>query len=82
MKIVRITDDRYVLDVGTDMSYEKMEMIKSYWEEWWATESIIPTVLVLGGAKEPLEYEDRREPDVSRLTAIEEKLDHIWEALS
>ena len=82
MKVIRITDDRYLLDAGPHVTRAMAAEIGDRWVEWWRTEFTVPTALVLGGTEVPLEYEDRREPDVGRLTAVEEKLDRIWDAIS
>ena len=82
MKIIRITDNRYILDAGPHATHAMAAEIGDRWTEWWRTEFTTPTVLVLGGVEVPLEYEDRRESDVGRLTTLEEKIDRIWDALS
>ncbi len=39
MKLIRLTDDRYILDAGPDVRPAQLEEIRRYWEEWWTTHS-------------------------------------------
>lgn len=73
MKLIRLTDDRYVLDAGPDVRPVDLDAIRAYWKDWWEQHpEEIPEVIVFGGSKVPLEYEDRREPDIeSRLASLE-----------
>ncbi len=72
MKLIRLTEDRYVLDAGKDIVPAQMDLIRGYWTEWWHVHLTEPSVFVIGGTEYPVEYEDRREPDVeSRLRSLE-----------
>lgn len=82
MKLIRITDDRYVLDAGPRMTSAMAAEIGDRWTEWWRTKHTVPAILVVGGTEIPLEYEDRREPDVGRLTMLETKVDLLLDMLS
>lgn len=83
MKLIRLTDDRYVLDCGSDLRRDEMEHLRSYWEDYWKPPvGDFPPLFVVGGVAVPLEYEDRRDPDAIQMARIEEKLDRILEALS
>ena len=74
MKLVRITEDRYILDAGdANLTPHHVDEIRRYWAEWW--EKIpgeIPEFIVISGTKFPLVYEDHRESDIEqRLQALE-----------
>lgn len=72
MKLIRLTDDRYLFDAG-QIDQRTLEEIRHYWDAWWEEHHTHPTVMVIGGIEQPIEYEDRREPDIeSRLRALEE----------
>jgi hypothetical protein len=77
MKLIRLTDDRYILDMGPDADARQVEELKAYWEDWWKTEKDFPRVVILGGVAVPLEFEDRRDPAQQRLAAIEKRLDRL-----
>ena len=62
-----------------------MDELQTFWKRWWdQNPNGIPSTVVIGGSEIPLEYEDRREPDIeSRLRALEEhihftEIDHGW----
>jgi len=75
VKLIRLTDDKYIFDAGPDMTASRMEEIRKFWDEWWATETERPSVVVVGGHEYPLAYEDRREPDIeARLRRLEEHI--------
>ena len=82
MKVIRLTDTRYILDAGTSITSEGAAQLGDAWRDWWEKEDDPPTVLIVGGSKIPLEYEDHRDPDAIQMSRIEEKLDRIWDALS
>jgi hypothetical protein len=83
MKLIRLTDDRYILDCGKEARASDVERIREHWADWWTAHPGGPaTSFVIGGSSEPIEYEDRRDPDAVQMARIEEKLDRIWEALS
>jgi len=78
VKLIRLTDDRYVLDAGPDIVPYQLDAIRAYWQDWWRTESDIPQVVVFGGLTIPLEYEDRRDADiVGRFDRLEERVEAI-----
>jgi len=74
MKLIRLTDDRYVLDAGPDITPAQLDAIGQYWKEWWAKNpGATPEAIVLGGGIGPLEYEDRRTSDLEgRVQRLEE----------
>lgn len=80
MKLIRLTDDRFVLDAGPDVRAEQVEALGAYWKDWWEKNpGVTPEMMVLGGIEIELTYEDRREPDIEvRLKAIELSLADIW----
>lgn len=72
MKLIRLTDDRYVLDSEMELTQEESWQISEYWKNWWATELTTPGIIVFNGKDYPLTYEDRREPDIeARLQFLE-----------
>lgn len=73
MKLIRLTDDRYILDAGDAIAAAQVEEIRHYWEDWWKTHSEFPQAIVIGGNREPLIYEDRRDADIeNRVKALEQ----------
>lgn len=77
MKLIRLTDDRYILDAGPEIRADQLEEIRHYWEDWWKETGTHPLAMVIGGSVIPLTYEDRREPDIeSRLRRLEAHLHH------
>ena len=90
MKLIRLTDDRFVLDGGSEVRADQMAAITEWWKEWWERNpGSVPEVAVFGGSATPLEYEDRREPDIeSRLRFLESHVhiiathDEGWEVMS
>jgi len=80
VKLIRLTDERYVLDVGPDATQEFMYRIHDAWEAWWRDypkDGAVPTTFVVGGGTYPLEYEDHRDPESQRLAAIEARLSDL-----
>jgi hypothetical protein len=76
VKLIRLTDDRYILDAGTDIVPEQMEQLNSYFSAWWATHAEHPMTVVIGGIETPLEYEDRRTSDLEgRVKRLEDRID-------
>lgn len=69
MKLIRLTDDRYVLDLGPGTSASTVDAAREYWKDWWEHHGEIPTVFIIGGVEVPLEYEDRRDADIERRVA-------------
>ena len=79
MKLIRLTDDRYLLDAGPDIDQRQMEDLQSFWKDWWKTNTEVPTVVVFGGISSPLEIEDRRLSDVeARLKRLEAHFHKVW----
>lgn len=74
MKLIRLTDDRYILDTESDrISSQQFEEISRYWEEWWERQTVRPSVIVFGGSAHSLVYEDRRDSDLeARVKRLEE----------
>jgi hypothetical protein len=73
MKLIRLTDDRYVLDAGP-VNQERLEAINQYFDEWWQEHSEYPKTMVIGGQSIELEYEDRRDSDLEARVKRLEKL--------
>lgn len=73
MKLIRLTDDRYVLDAGL-VDQERLEAINQYFDEWWQEHSEYPKTMVIGGLAFELEYEDRRDSDLEARVKKLEKL--------
>lgn len=72
MRIVRLTEDKFVLDAGRDMTSERVQELGRLWTEWWEEHGTVPTAFVIGGHREPLEYVDARVSDLEgRLLALE-----------
>ena len=82
MKVIRLTDDRYIIDAGPDGNRDFIEHLGRAWDNWWATHPDPPSALVLSGRTFELVYEDRRDPGAIQMARIEEKLDRILEKLS
>ena len=83
MKIIRLSDDHLILDAGDDVPQPRINEIGEALERWWTGHKPddIPTTLVIGGQPEPIEYEDRRLPDIEgRLALLEARVDHLWQA--
>lgn len=75
MKLIRLTDSRWVLDAGNQMDQQRSQQVQEYFERWLQTNREIPAFIVIGGQREKLEYEDRREPDIEkRLKRIERRI--------
>lgn len=69
MKLTRIADDKWMLELPPDTDPATMRRYSTAWTEWWLDHTEAPLALML----EPLEYLDRREPDIeSRLRRIEQ----------
>ena len=73
MKLIRLTDDRYILDAGPDMYPDDFKELERVWTDWWNTHpGVVPQMLVIGGAPVKVEYDDRRESNVEvRLQRLE-----------
>lgn len=82
MKLIRLTDDRYVLVPDRNLPTAAVKMISAQFDEWQRGGGTDPAHLLVFGMA--VEYEDRRRPpsDVDdRLAAIEDglaKLLHHW----
>lgn len=77
MKIIRLTEDRYVIDCGPDVRRDQVEEIQRFWERWFSDHLTHPTAFTYGGTTVPVEYEDRRTPDIEeRLAALEAAVIH------
>ena len=75
MKLIRISENDYILDAGKDIRPEQVEAIRLKWKEWRERGDPFEIAMANG-----IDYEDRREPDIeSRLRAIEERLHEIEE---
>lgn len=81
MKLVRLTDTRYILDAGPDIDMQQVEEIQKYWIDWWRKDTEVPTMIIIGGIVHPLEYEDRREPDIEGRLAFLENHVHMANTL-
>lgn len=78
MKLIRLTDDRYILDAGPDLTQERAEQISQYFVDWWRRDhTVVPRVVIVGGSEIPLEYEDRREPDIEARLEFLENHTHV-----
>ncbi|HEY6010028.1 MAG TPA: hypothetical protein VIX18_01055 [Nitrospirota bacterium] len=66
MKIIRLTDDRYVIDVGPSCTAEAAHELANQWANWWATATTMPTALLVNGISTPLEYEDHRDSNIEK----------------
>lgn len=73
MKLIRLTDQRYILDAGPNLTQQQAEQIKVQFNDWWRTDHTdVPLAIIVGGDRVELEYEDRREPDIEgRLRLLE-----------
>jgi hypothetical protein len=76
VKLIRLTDDRYVLDAGPGIRADHLAMLRDYWKAWWQEHpGEIPAAFVIGGHEVPLEYEDRRDADIeARVAALEREV--------
>jgi hypothetical protein len=72
MKLIRLTDDRWVLAIGNQVTSRQAQELGDAWTEWWEKPTGDRPLALLGS---PIEYEDRREPDIeARLRRIEEHI--------
>lgn len=73
MKLIRLTDDHYILDAGPDIDMQRVEEMQRWFADWWSKETTVPTTAIIGGSKVPLEFEDRRTSDLEgRVQRLEE----------
>jgi hypothetical protein len=82
MKIIRMDDDHYVLNVeSTTLTSERAHQLQEAWADWIKTGGTPEKLLILGG--EPVTYLDVRyhNPE-TRMQAVEEKLDRLLDMLS
>ena len=77
LKLIRLTDDRYVIDAGPNINRDQFEEIQRYFADWWSKNLERPETVVIGGNEEPLIYEDHRDPEGQRLLDIEKRLDRL-----
>ena len=79
MKLIRLTDDRYILDAGPELiRHDHLASLNAYFEQWWAQHTEHPTTIVIGGSSITLEYEDRRDSDLeARVKRLEEHVHMI-----
>lgn len=82
MKVIRLTDDRYIIDAGAKIRHDVLDQLNEQWNDWWKTHTEAPTALFVGGSEMRLEYEDHRDPDAVQMARIEEKLDRLLDILS
>ena len=61
MKIIRLTDDHYIMEVGPAWTSEQAVELMKRWKEWMAEPD--PKPLLLGS---PVEYEDHRDSNIEK----------------
>jgi hypothetical protein len=72
MKLVRLTDDAYVIEIEGSASPERVAQLRELWAEWWDS-GRRRGPMIIGG--EVVTFEDRSHPDFdARLRRIEATL--------